>query len=29
MLLLSCSFQGTNISEMHFCNSFKIFHFQT
>ncbi len=23
MLLLSCSFQSSNVSEMHFCNSFK------
>ena len=29
MLCLSCSFLGSNISEMHFCNSFKSFHFQT
>ena len=29
MLLLSCSFQCSNISEIHFCNSFKKFHFET
>nr|DAZ45175.1 MAG TPA: hypothetical protein [Caudoviricetes sp.] len=24
----ACSFQSSNISEMHFCNSFKNFHFR-